>query len=66
MVHQYMQDELVQYIIGEIAILTDLGETFDSAMQRTRQALLDIIDIGCLTSMLLHDHATAAPAEDAA
>lgn len=51
----YIQDELVQYVRGEIEWLTYLGEPFDKALVRTRQQLIDAIDASLIVAGLWRD-----------
>ena len=55
MSHPYIEDDILHFVIGEVEFLTELGETFESAMSRTRQALIDSIDVAFAVSGFLRD-----------
>lgn len=53
MVANYLHDDLIEYVIGEVTFLTELGENLDSALGRVRQDLADSIDVATAALLIL-------------
>lgn len=51
----YIQDEIMQFVRGEVEWLTYLGEPFDKAIARTRRQLIDAIDASLIVAGLWRD-----------
>lgn len=53
MIVNYLHDDIIEFMIGEVTFLTELGETADSAISRIRQDLHDCIDVATAAALIL-------------
>lgn len=58
MVHNYLHDDIIEFLIGEVTFLTDLGENLDSALQRVRESLADSVDVATAALLILRRDAS--------
>lgn len=55
MIAVHLHEEIIMDIIGEVALLTDLGEDLDSVLNRVKEAFIDTVNVGILTALFLHE-----------
>lgn len=60
----YIQEELMQFVRGEVEWLTYQGEPFDKAVTRVRQQLIDAVDASLIVAGLWRDFDRAALAKE--
>ena len=51
----YIQDEILEYVRQEVEWQVYLGDSFQSAVAATRQAMIDAVDVSLIVTGLLRD-----------
>lgn len=57
MVMVHLQEEIVDNVVGQVALLTELGEDLEHALNRVREAFIDSVEVACLVALFVHEHA---------